>query len=635
MRFIYPILLILLAVATYFVTHEAPNTYTRSDPRFTLLVSQAIVDHGVVWLDPYQDDIILGEPFSAHQGFFVGDEQGHTYNYFPLGPSIISLPIVAYFRQQGADMRTWDNDQLQLQIASVTSVMMLLITYATARNFLGQGESILLAFVATWGSGYISTMGTALWSINYTTVAIGFSLYLLTRQKNPNWVYYLLGVLLFIAFFNRASAATFILVVFLYLLWFDWRHFLRTGIVAGLLLLLFLGWSQWTFGSWLPAYFSSNRLAIDRGFTFLSAVYGNLFSPSRGIFVFSPFLLLGLFGVGLAWRKLTHRPFILLSLFWFISSILLIARSTNWWGGFSFGPRILVENLPALVLLLILAWQEIFAEHSSTLKRWSVVFFLLTGGIGIWIHAYQGLYNPVPKYWNGIVRPLPSAHEKGWGELFDWRYTQFLATGERICQMVSDRNQRHVLSDQTLGAVEWHAAISHQSDALVQGGSVIESDTWQTHPLPTQPLSYSAFLPTVRTAENRALFVGWQQGISDDALFRWSICEQANIVLEVESVPETTMRLEAELTVLEPQEVTVAINGNIIGQVFVEAVPNDFQVIELLFGSHLLQPNQQNRISLIVAEIKTPKQVDPESDGIRYLGVGFRELKIGPTMETN
>jgi hypothetical protein len=86
---------------------------------------------------------------------------------------------------------------------------------------------------------------------------------------------------------------------------------------------------------------------------FFAGLAGLLASPSRGLFVFSPVLLASVAGAILAWRS---KPELLRYLATGTISVLLYSCWGEWWGGSTFGYRIILEVAPALVLLLPLAW---------------------------------------------------------------------------------------------------------------------------------------------------------------------------------------------------------------------------------------------------------------------------------------
>ena len=87
---------------------------------------------------------------------------------------------------------------------------------------------------------------------------------------------------------------------------------------------------------------------------------GLLVAPSRGLLVYTPALLLVPWGVrALVVRRVGGGTFArTMLLFWcggVIASFLLFARSAGWSGGWSYGPRHLIESLPVLCALFALA----------------------------------------------------------------------------------------------------------------------------------------------------------------------------------------------------------------------------------------------------------------------------------------
>ena len=86
------------------------------------------------------------------------------------------------------------------------------------------------------------------------------------------------------------------------------RHrseFLRCLLLAGVIGLLFAVINLLSLGTPLPAYYRLSR--VGGSSHFFEALAGNLVSPSRGLFIFSPVLLFSLFGAWLGIRSKEHR----------------------------------------------------------------------------------------------------------------------------------------------------------------------------------------------------------------------------------------------------------------------------------------------------------------------------------------
>lgn len=85
----------------------------------------------------------------------------------------------------------------------------------------------------------------------------------------------------------------------------------------------------------------------------LRAVLGITISPFRGLFFYSPLLLLGIAGFVLWWQARVERAVFWVALAAVVSIFYFNAASGMWWGGFAVGPRYLLPMLPFLSLPLI------------------------------------------------------------------------------------------------------------------------------------------------------------------------------------------------------------------------------------------------------------------------------------------
>jgi len=144
---------------------------------------------------------------------------------------------------------------------------------------------------------------------------------------------------------------------------------------------------------------------------------GNLVSPSRGLFVFCPILLVVLVLVVSRWRALTSQALALIALLAIALITLSAATYPVWWGGYCYGPRFLTDAIPWFVLLAILALsatpEEYRRLHTPTVMAGA---FLLLFSIAI---NARGALAMATFDWND-KRPIPAL-------MFDWSRPQFLA----------------------------------------------------------------------------------------------------------------------------------------------------------------------------------------------------------------
>jgi hypothetical protein len=120
---------------------------------------------------------------------------------------------------------------------------------------------------------------------------------------------------------------------------------------------------------------------------------GLLLSPARGLLVYSPVAAVALWGMGRVWRdrKWTDlRPVSLAALALFLPA----AKRFDWWGGWSYGYRPIMETVTLLAFLAIpmVAWVRAKRWHLAVvgvLAAWS----LGTQAVGAFAYDVRG--------WNG------------------------------------------------------------------------------------------------------------------------------------------------------------------------------------------------------------------------------------------
>jgi hypothetical protein len=314
-------------------------------------------------------------------------------------------------------------------------------------------------------------------------------------------------------------------------------------------------------------------------------LYGHLFSPARGILVFSPFLIVPLAGVLIYGRTLARQPLIWFCLGWFMVHLLVISRSTRWWGSWSFGPRVLTDVLPALILLTIVLWSWVAPRMGQRTKRLVAFSYLALGVVGIAINSYAGLFNFHAKLWNGYLAPNVDSDPEA---LFDWRYPQFLATRTMLCTRNAEYMQHYVME--------------------------VQANT-TTYALGT-------LVPTnQREPANKlqAFYIGWGPPIGER---RWVECPTAKIILELGVIdPTLTYSLTMTGRVQTSQTKVVLINGVEVGRLSYQK-GGDWQTYPVNFPGASLKPNQLNEL-----ELRTLATSNPLDDRYSY-GLSFRDFVL-------
>jgi hypothetical protein len=390
---------------------------TRSDARATLAISQVLVRHGTLELSS------LGREAIRDYGYLIDDQGGRFYSHFPLGTSILAAPVVLVADRLGADFREYEQERLgQVLLAALVALGTVTLLLRIARLFLGSGWSLAVAAACFFGSGFVSVQATALWSHDLATllalVAIERTLTAThTRAPAP---FVAIGLALFGAYLCRPTLSLLAPALLAYLAFHQRGAALKAGALVLGGLLAFVACSQLTLGEPLPAYYLPQRL---KGSHYAAALVGNLVSPSRGLLIFAPIFL-----IPLAFARDTKaglerdRGLVLIALVWPLVHVALISRLRHWWGGYSFGPRLLTDVLPGLYVLLCVTLSALATQRIRIARATLIAL----GALSFGINTLQGLYNPAVKRWN--AEPSIDLHPE---LIFDWRYPQFLHTEAR------------------------------------------------------------------------------------------------------------------------------------------------------------------------------------------------------------
>jgi hypothetical protein len=403
--------------------------YTRGDPYGSLLVSQSILQHGTVRLDPYGSPEQLRQRY-AHS---VVVHDGHVYHFFPLGTPVLALPFVAAANALSLDMRQPEDDSICQGWLSALSVALTAIgAYLLCRIRLSVTRSLLLAFLFVFGTSLISTCGVALWSFDMEVPLILSVLLILLRPggfPRGRWPRAsLLGALMFLACACRPTAIAFVGPAAAYLLVTDRPLGLRLSAVLLACAAVAAGLSIWEYGSPLPPYYQPGRLGSP---DFLRALAGNVISPSRGILVFSPFLVPVLVMGALRFGK--ARPELSMVFSWLVLEVLLVSTFPHWWGGHSFGPRLLTDAV--LAVLAVAALTAPAGQVRSAGPYWMAVVVL--GLFSVAVHSGQGLFNSATARWN-----RPPDVDANPEMVFDWEYPQFCITDGALRRRMADLRAR-------------------------------------------------------------------------------------------------------------------------------------------------------------------------------------------------
>lgn len=356
------------------------------------------------------------------------------------------LPLAALAYAVGLDLGTPLLTLLGKSTAALLVAGSVALVYLTAVRFVSQRRSMLVAAAYAFGSCAWAVASQSLWQQTPEMFFLALGIFFLMREDS-RWRGLLAGLALATAAACRPTAALVALLAGGWLLVSDRRALALFVLGALPLAIAALSWNYYYFGNPFEfgqlaagqrvAHFKTGSDAVWQTPFWLGAA-GLLLSPSRGLLVYSPFLAAAFAGAFLAWRDARFRALRFLTLavlaLW-VPAFLWF----DWWGGWTFGYRPIMDSLPMLVLLCIPSLDRILERPALR-----AVFFAALAW-SVFVQAL-GAFAYSPWGWNmrvmnasgeGANVDLPAYQHRLWS-FRDWQIGYLIAN---FRQARLERNQ--------------------------------------------------------------------------------------------------------------------------------------------------------------------------------------------------
>jgi hypothetical protein len=385
-----------LSLGMLFV-RPTPESY---DAQIMFQVTQSMVDH--------RSFIVHQDPFGMNT----------PYSFYGIGMSLLMVPPYWVAERLHQDPGVF--------VMSVNAFIVAAIAVAVFALGLAARATALQAFAAA----ALTVFGTLLLPYVATgfsepSVALAIALGLIGVQtKRP----VVAGVAAGLALLMRVDSAFLVVPVLGVATWVagarSWQAALRFCLALMPAVIVTAGYDTLRFGApWRTGYFYANF-----NHPLVAGLYGLLFSPAAGLFIYVPLLPLALIGLFLAMRRLpllASTALVLLAL-----RTLVYAVWFGWSAYWAWGPRYLVPAMPVLAVGLIEVGRRWSGLHVGV--KAAMVFVLAVSGLVQVVGAAIGYEHAVmfsallrahpPVLGPGFVvdASLPSTQAVFDRILFDW-----------------------------------------------------------------------------------------------------------------------------------------------------------------------------------------------------------------------
>jgi hypothetical protein len=378
----------------------------------------AIWRYHTVFLDPIAQVTAQGRGDAAF--WMVPLPSGHVISLYPVVlPVLIAplyLPAVGILHARGwTDMRLDHVARIMEKLsASLLAALSAALLYLLLRRRAAESIALLLTFAYAFGTTTWVIGSQTLWQHGMAELLVVGALLLLTGPCTAPRAL-AVGLLCGLIAGNRPPDAILAAALGAYGLFWAGRRGALLAAAAALPAALVLLYNLGVAGNVAGAYGRMGRASFLRH-DLLAGLGGLLFSPTRGLLVFSPFLLF----LVLAWRHLPHdrgeRALTLALSAGVVLQLLLYAKS-DWRAGFSWGPRYMTDLLPLLFWMLV--------PVVAALRVRGRVCFLLAVGAAVVIEAIGAFW------YTGATDGAIFAGAAGPHEMraaWDWRNAPFVAS---------------------------------------------------------------------------------------------------------------------------------------------------------------------------------------------------------------
>ena len=389
----------------------------------------AIWGHGTLLLDPVATLTAQGraaKPVGPNRFgtiyWMVPAHSGRLVSlYSVVTPVLIAplyLPAVAYVYVRGwTDQRVDHVARVMEKLAaSLIAAMSAALLYLALRRRADARTALLLTVAYAFGTTTWMIGSQALWQHGMGQLLIIALVLFLTASPTAARVI-AAGLLCGLIAGNRPPDTILAAALGVYALMWAGRRAVLFAAAAAVPMLLVLFYNLAVVGELGGAYALVGEMEFF-AHDLSSGISGLLFSPTRGLFAFSPFLLF----LALAWRHPPRdgvdRSLTLAMTAGVVLQLLLYAK-TDWRAGISWGPRFLTDMLPLLIWMLVPVVLAL-RRPGRALFAATVAVAIAIEGVGAF--AYTGATD-LPIFAGGGPHPLRAA--------WDWRNAPFVASLSR------------------------------------------------------------------------------------------------------------------------------------------------------------------------------------------------------------
>jgi hypothetical protein len=407
----------LLFLCSFIVYNANRRSISAGDTYPARYLPFVILHHHSLHLDPIKSVVAQGRGSTAF--WMVRTADGRSVSLYPVVvPTLISplyLPAVVYLNMRGWTDARLDHVAIIMEkiTASLIAALSVVLLFLLLRRRTSERIAVLLTVAYAFGTTTWVISSQALWQHGMGQLLLIACLLILTAECTTKKAL-AAGLFLGLLAANRPPDALLAAALGIYGLFWAGRRVWLLAAGGALPIGLVVFYNLHITGNIAGAYGLMGKPSFFQH-DLLYGIAGILFSPMRGLFVFSPFLLF-LVLIGPRLKNRSERGLTLAMMAGVVLQIVLYAKA-DWRAGISWGPRYMTDLLPMLIWMLV--------PVVASLRSFGRVCFMVAVVVAITIEGigafcYTGATD-LPLY---DVVEGPGAMSPAW----EWRNAPFIAS---------------------------------------------------------------------------------------------------------------------------------------------------------------------------------------------------------------
>ncbi|AFC98964.1 putative membrane protein, required for N-linked glycosylation [Methanocella conradii HZ254] len=428
----------LVVFVALFVVYLSNCTYylSSTDTIPAILLPFNILDGRGLFLDGFYNDYYK-DTTNWWGNYYFTFTRGHVLSMYPIVVPLLVLPLYVlpfiFIKLAGIPIDMHDHVffltvyGMEKLSAGVIAALSGVFMYMLLRELFGRKVSLAGTLFFALGTSTWTIGSQGLWQHGASELLLLAALLVLVRnvksRKQLNFV--LLGVLTALLVFNRPTNALLAIPLILYALSDFFVAKRLDGVVAyvasaAAVSLPFLAYNLYYFGGMFGAY-SGFGYAFGAG-DVSTRLAGLLVSPSRGLLIYTPAVLLAIPGYSLV-KNL--KPPALRNVFYVygfsvVATMLIYSLYECWWGGGCYGPRFFTDMMPIMAIFVTFSidW-ALKLKGSGRMMALAAIAVLIVASIAV--QAIGAYLYPVYGFQWGHGQTITVEDQS---KLWDWSDTQ-------------------------------------------------------------------------------------------------------------------------------------------------------------------------------------------------------------------